>query len=73
MVMTQKREVWLTLEEAAELFSRSTTTIRNYIKAGHIRAYTKPLDRRVYVRFDELDALFNREPRPVEKRENDGE
>lgn len=70
MHMTQNRQEWLTLEEAAKQFDRSVSTIRNYIKEGHITAYRKPLDKRVYVRFDEIEAAFNQAPQPIKR---DGE
>lgn len=62
MSTTQQREEWLTLEEAAAKFGRSVSTIRNYISGGHIKRYKKPLDKRVYVRPDEIEAAINQPP-----------
>ena len=66
MAMAKAREEWLTLDEAAKLSDRSKETIRNWIKAGYIKPYRKPLDKRLYVRFDELHALLDQEPRPID-------
>ena len=65
--MTQQREEWLTLEEAAARFGRSVSTIRNYISGGYIKRYRKPLDKRVYVRPDEIEAALNQPPQPDER------
>lgn len=54
----------VTYEEAARALDRKEVTIRDWARRGLIRKYTRPLDKRVYVRLSELRALLNGEFRP---------
>lgn len=68
-MMAQKGEEWLTLEDAAQLLGKSIPTLRYYISVGYIHSYRKPADRRVYVRYDELDAFVKQPPQLRETEE----
>jgi excisionase family DNA binding protein len=61
--MTRKRDlpVYLSLEEAAEVMSLSTRTIRRRISDGTIPAYQCGR-RAIRVRLDELEAALRRIP-----------
>ena len=61
--MTRKRElpVYVSLEEAAEIMSLSTRTIRRRISDGTIPAYQCGR-RSIRVRLDELEAALRRIP-----------
>jgi excisionase family DNA binding protein len=61
--MTRRRDlpVYLSLEEAAEVMSLSTRTIRRRISDGPIPAYNCGR-RAIRVRLDELEAALHRIP-----------
>lgn len=58
---------YLTYPQAAERFSVSVPTVRSWVRAGLIKRYRKPLDKRVYVRVDEIERLRSAEPQPEER------
>ena len=57
---------FLTLEQAAARAGKSLQTIRNWVRAGLLKRYRKPLDKRIYVRADELARLLEGQPKEEE-------
>lgn len=54
----------LTVQEAAQRFGVSPSTIRNWVARGIIRRYRKPVDARIYVSSGEIEAIRNAAPQP---------
>lgn len=53
---------YLTYDEAARRFDVGESTVRSWVRAGLIKRYRRPLDKRVYVRTDEIERMRNAEP-----------
>jgi predicted site-specific integrase-resolvase len=60
--MTVPRDEYLTYQEAAERYHRKPETIRSWVRAGLIRTYKRPKDRKVYVCVREIEEMRNAEP-----------
>lgn len=54
--------VLVPIREAAREFHLDRTTLHRHIKAGRLRGYRRPLDRRTYVDRDELGRLLTFKP-----------
>jgi hypothetical protein len=54
----------LPIRQAANEFHVDRTTLHRHIRAGRLRAYRRPMDRRTYVDRDELHQLLTFRPVP---------
>lgn len=62
MPVAEQKDEYLTLEQAAERFGKSISSIRKYISQGHIKRYRRRSDVHVYVRTVELEELLTEWP-----------
>ena len=66
--MAQRASVdeWLTLEQVEEQYGVKRSTLYRYTHRGDLQTYRRSMDRRVYVRRSELEALRRfRRPEPT--------
>ena len=67
--MTQQEKEYLTYAEAAARYKVAEVTVRGWVRAGLIKRFRKPLDKKVYVRASEIDRLKNAEPTEVQEKQ----
>lgn len=60
-------EEYLTYAEAAERYGRKEVTVRSWVRAGLIKRYKRPIDKRAYVRVSEIERMRNAEPTAEEE------
>jgi DNA-binding transcriptional MerR regulator len=65
-VTAQDGQEYLTYKEAAERFHVADSTIRSWARARLIRRHRKPMDKKVYVRVSEIEAMQNATPKAEE-------
>ena len=65
--MNTQEEEYLTYAGAAQRYGVGESTVRYWVNHSHLKRYKKPLDRKVYLKVSEIEAMRNATPMEEEK------